>query len=201
MSRDHTRRILELTQAHGLLRTRDLDRLGIPRTYLTRLVRSGELERVGRGLYALPGSLQTEHQSLALVAKRVPAGVICLLSALAFHQLTAQSPWEVWLAVAYGSRTPKLDYPPLRVVRYKRESLEAGVETHLVEGVDIRVFNPAKTIADCFKYRRQVGLDVAIEALKEGWRARSFTVEALLEYARLNRVERVIHPYLEAVMA
>lgn len=193
--------ILQLARARGLLRSADLAGLGIPRTYLSRMLARGQLVRLERGLYGLPEHVPSEWHSLAVVSRKVPSGVICLLSALQFHGLTTQAPFEVWLAIPYRSRSPKLEYPPLRVVRYGAASLAVGLETHKVEGVEVRVFSLAKTLADCFKYRRQVGLDVALEALKEGWRERRFRVEEVLEYARVNRVDKVLRPYLEAVLA
>lgn len=199
MEQGYTEQILEVAQTKGLFRPKDLEGLGIPRVYLSRMVEAGKLEHIARGVYALPG--YSGNTSLGVVAKRVPDGVICLLSALQFHELTTQYPWQVWVAVEFGSRTPKLDAANLRVVRYKRESLEAGVEVHEVEGVKVKVFGVAKTIADCFKYRSQVGLDVALEALKEGWRYKRFKVDELLSYAQINRVDKVIRPYLEAEVA
>lgn len=198
---DPATRILTLARKQGILRASDLKRLEIPRVYLSRLVEQGQLVKIERGLYSLPQHTPSELHSFALVGRKVPSGVICLLSALQFHGLTTQAPWEVWLGIEYGGRSPKLEYPPLHVVRYNLESFAQGVETHRIEGVSVRVFNPAKTIADCFKYRRQVGLDVALEALKAGWQERRFKVEQMLLYARINRVEKVVRPYLEAVLA
>ncbi|WP_299429018.1 type IV toxin-antitoxin system AbiEi family antitoxin domain-containing protein [uncultured Meiothermus sp.] len=196
-----TTRVLQFARERGILRASDLAPLEIPRTYLSRMVEQGRLVRLERGLYGLPGHSPGERHSLALVGRRVPGGTVCLLSALQFHGLTTQAPWEVWLGIEYGGRTPKLEYPPLRVVRYNPASFATGVETHSIEGVSVSVFNAAKTVADCFKYRRQVGLDVALEALKQGWQERRFKVDELLGYARINRVERVIRPYLEAILA
>lgn len=196
-----TIQVLQLARKHGILRASDLAPLEIPRTYLSRMVQQGQLVRLERGLYALPEHQPSERHSLALVGRRIPGGIVCLLSALRFHELTTQAPWEVWLGIEYGGRTPKFEYPPLHVVRYNPASFATGVETHLIEGVKVRVFNVAKTVADCFKYRRQVGLDVALEALKQGWQERRFKVDELLGYARVNRVEQVMRPYLEAILA
>ena len=198
---DPTAQVLGLARKQGILRASDLTPLRIPRTYLSRMVEVGQLVKLERGLYGLPDHHPSEQHSLALVGRRVPAGTVCLLSALQFHGLTTQSPWEVWLGIEYGGRTPKLEYPPLHVVRYSPASFAVGVETHPIEGVTVKVFNVAKTVADCFKYRRQVGLDVALEALKQGWQERRFKVDELLEHARINRVEQLIRPYLEAVIA
>lgn len=196
-----THQVLKLARKQGILRASDLADLQIPRVYLSRMVEQGQLVKLERGLYGLPQHRPTEMHSFALASRKVPQGTVCLISALQFQGLTTQAPWEVWLGIEYGSRSPKLEYPPLHVVRYSTASFVAGVETHKIEGVRVKVFNPAKTIADCFKYRHQVGLDVALEALKAGWRERRFKVEELLEYARINRVEKVIRPYLEAVLA
>jgi predicted transcriptional regulator of viral defense system len=194
-----TDKILELVSKAGVLRPRDLDPYDIPRTYLSRLCTAGKLQRIGRGLYVLPESGATEHHSLAEVCKRVPKGVVCLLSALRFHDLTTQAPFEVWLAIGEKSWRPRLEYPPLRIVRFSRATLDAGVEEHQIEGVIVHVYSPAKTVADCFKYRSKIGLDVAIEALRECLRARRCTVDGLWHYAEICRVRNVIRPYLESL--
>lgn len=198
---EQAERLLQLVERKGVIRAVDLGSAGIQRVYLTRLLREGRIERFARGIYTLPGALAHEHTSLVVAAKRVPHGVICLLSALQFHGLTTQAPSQVWLALGHGQRTPKLDYPPLRAVRYGAPSLRAGVEVYWVQGVEVRVFGVAKTVADLFKYRSRVGLDVALEALKEGWEKRRLGVDELMEYARINRVKRVIRPYFEAIAA
>jgi predicted transcriptional regulator of viral defense system len=183
-----------------MLRPRDLAQHGIAREYLTRLVRAGLLERAGRGLYTLPDAEITEHHSYAEAAKRVPAGVVCLLSALRFHDLTTQAPFEIWLALDTKARHPQVDWPPLRIVRFSGPALTEGIEEHDIEGVKVRVFNPAKTVADCFKYRNKIGLDVALEALRETWRERRATMEELWHYANVCRVANVIRPYLETLV-
>lgn len=184
-----------------MLTRRDIVRAGIHTQTLTRLVREGALERVGRGTYRLPGAPITRHHGLALAAAAVPRGMVCLLSALLFHDIGTQLPWQVWLAIDRRARRPVVEYPPLRLVRFSGEALTEGVETHRLEGVDVRVTSPARTVADAFKYRNKVGLDVAIEALREGWRDRRFTVEELERAARVCRVERVMRPYVETVLA
>jgi predicted transcriptional regulator of viral defense system len=162
-------RLINLVRSSGLVRPRDLAPLGIPRVSLTRAVRHGQLERVGRGLYGLPGREVSAHGSLAEVARRVPKGVVCLLSALRFHDLTTQAPFQVWLAIENKAIAPKLDYPPLRIVRFSGAAFTEGVEEHVVDGVTVRMTGVAKTVADCFKYRNKIGLDVALEALREAW--------------------------------
>jgi predicted transcriptional regulator of viral defense system len=195
----HTDKILYLVWKAGVLRPRDLDAYDIPRTYLSRLVAAGKLQRIGRGLYVLPGIEVSEHHSLAAACKRVPKGVVCLLSALRFHELTTQAPFEVWLAIAEKAWRPRLDYPPLRIVRFSSVALDSGIEEHQIEGVTIPVFTPAKTVADCFKYRNKIGLDVAVEALRECWRSRRCTMDELWKYAKVCRVQNVMRPYLESI--
>jgi predicted transcriptional regulator of viral defense system len=192
-------RVLQLVAQAGILRARELDGEGIPRVALTRLVRAGRLERVGLGLYSLPGVEVSEYHSFAEVQKRIPNGVICLLSALRFHEMTAQAPFEVWLTVHRKARRPRLDYPPVRVVRCSGEALTRGVESHRIEGVAVRMTSPARTVADCFLYRRKVGLEVALEALRDYRRLDKGTIDDLWAAAEFRRVGTVIRPYLEAL--
>ena len=196
---DRTQQILEIVAEVGVLRPRDLDAHGIPRIYLSRLCERGLLDRVGRGLYVLPDADVSEHHTLAEAGKRVPHGVVCLLSALRFHGLTTQSPSEVWLAIGNKAWRPQVDYPPLRFVRFSERTLEAGVEEHSIEGVLVRIYNPAKTVADCFKYRNKIGLDVALEALRDCRRQRRCTNDELWHYAKICRVANVMRPYMEAI--
>ena len=195
----HTDKVLELVKKAGVLRPRDLEPYGIPRVYLSRLHRAGKLQRIGRGLYVLPGTNVSEHRSLAEACKRIPNGVICLLSALRFHELTTQSPLEVWLAIGEKAWRPRVEYPPLRIVRFASAALSAGVEEHRIDGVSVPVFIPAKTVADCFKYRNKIGLDVAIEALRECWRSKRCTMEFLWQFAKICLVQNVMRPYLESL--
>ena len=197
---DRIRQVLEIVEQTGVLRPRDLDAHGIPRIYLSRLCERGLLRRVGRGLYVLPDADVSEHHTLAVACKRVPQGVVCLLSALRFHGLTTQSPAEVWLAIGNKAWRPRVDYPSLRFVRFSSYTLEAGVEEHSIEGVTVRIYNPAKTIADCFKYRNKIGLDVALEALRDRRRQRKCTGDDLWRYARICRVANVMKPYMEAIV-
>jgi predicted transcriptional regulator of viral defense system len=194
-----TDRLLELVRTQGLVRPNALAPLGIPRVALTRAVRRGQLERVGRGLYGLPARPVSAYGTLAEVAQRVPRGVICLLSALRFHELTTQAPFEVWLAIDNKAATPRLDYPPLRLVRFSGAALTEGVEEHLVDGVTVRVTGVAKTVADCFKYRNKIGLDVALEALRDAWKGKRMTSDQIWHYARIDRVANVMRPYLESL--
>ena len=192
-------RLIDLVRSQGLIRPRDLEPTGIPRISLTRAVRRGQLERVGRGLYGLPGRQVSAHGVLAEVARRVPKGVVCLLSALRFHGLTTQAPFEVWLAIENKAITPKLDYPPLRIVRFSGAALTEGVEEHVVDDVTVRITCIAKTVADCFKYRNKIGLDVALEALREAWHEKRMTSDDLWRYAKVCRVANVMRPYLDSL--
>jgi predicted transcriptional regulator of viral defense system len=196
----HRSKVLALLREQGLLRPRELTDWGIPRATLQRLLKAGEVERVARGLYALPGHLLSEHQSLLEVSKQVPEGVICLLSALSYHGIGTQLPHEVWVAIGSKARTPIVSQVAVRIVRFSPSSLEYGVELHTIGGVELRVTSPAKTVADCFKYRNKVGLEVAVEALREGWRDRRFELLQLWEAARVCRVDKVIRPYVEALV-
>jgi len=192
-------RIMRYIGQHGMVRPRDIEAIGLPREYLIRLHRQGKLSRSGRGIYALPDANVTERHSYAEVAKRVPETVICLLSALAFHQITTQSPASVWIALRQGARRPALTSPSLRIVRLSGLSLTEGIENHQVEGVPVRVYSAAKTVADCFKLRNKIGLDVAIEALKDCLRQKKATVNEIYRYAKVCRVSNVIRPYMEAL--
>lgn len=191
--------ILNLAAQHGLIRTRDLNERGLPTVALTRLVRQGLLQRVGRGLYGIPDRPVSEHGALAEVARKHPQAIVCLLSALRLHELTTQSPFEVWLAIPNKARAPKMDYPPLRIVRFSGAALTEGIEEHAVDGVPVRVTNVARTVADCFKFRNKIGLDVALEALQEAWRAKRASMDELWRYATLCRVANVMRPYLETL--
>jgi len=182
----------------GTLRTRDALAAGIhPRT-LYAMRDAGELEQLARGLYRLSELPPLSEPDLATVAKRIPQGVICLISALAYHELTTQIPHLVHLALPRTARHPMLAYPPLQVYRFSRAAFEVGIDTHVIDSVPVRVYGPEKTLADCFKYRNKIGLDVAIEALRSYRGRRGARLQAVLEYARTCRVERIVRPYLEA---
>lgn len=200
MTSSTAEKILHLAKEKSILRPRDLDSHGIPRRWMSRLYERGELIRIGRGLYTLTDAVPTENRSLAEVAKRIPSAVICLLSALQFHELTTQVPHQVWIAVASKARSPKVSDLPTRIIRFSGDSFTAGIDTCEIEGVQVRIYNPAKTVADCFKFRNKVGLDVAIEALKDCLRKRKATVDELWTYAGICRVANVIKPYLESLL-
>ena len=192
--------VLALVREKQIVRPRDLERRGIPRAYLQLLYESGQLVRTGRGIYTLPPYTWTEHHALAEVSKRIPNAIVCLLSALRFHDLTTQEPVTLWIALAPGKHQPKSGYPPTRVVRFSGRALVEGVETHSIESVDCKIFSPAKTVADCFKHRSKVGLDVALEALREAWRKKRTTMDELLQFAEVCRTTHVMRPYLESLL-
>lgn len=184
----------------GMLRTSRAIDLGIHPRVLYRLRDAGRLHQVSRGLYRLAALPELSNPDLAAVASRVPLAVICLISALAFHELTTQIPHQVDVAVPRGTKQPRLDFPPTRVFRFSPSMYQAGVEVHRVDGVDVRLYNAAKTVADCFRFRNRIGIDVAVEALRLFRSRKRAQMRALLEYARLCRVERVMKPYIEALL-
>ena len=192
-------KVLSIVRKSGILRPRDLTTHSIPRTYLQRLEERGLIVKETRGLYSLPDAKVTENHSLAEACKRVPRGVVCLLSALQFHKLTTQSPSEVWLALDRKARAPRQGGQPLRFVRMSEKALTEGIEEHLIEGVAVKVYKPAKTVADCFKYRNKIGLDVALEALRDYRQKYRSGMDELYRFAKICRVERVMRPYLEAL--
>ncbi len=192
-------RTLKLANQRGVLRARDLADQAIPAVILSRLVASGQLTRLSRGLYSLPTRTPSEQHQLAEVAARSPTAVFCLLTALRFHEITTQNPHELWIALPNKSKSPRIDYPPLRTVRYSGDALTKGIEIHTVDGVTVRVYSIAKTVADCFKFRNKIGLDVAMEALREARRGRRATSEDLWRFAKVCRVANVMRPYLESL--
>jgi len=193
-------KVLRLTRKAGVLRPRDLDEHGIPRQYLAILERQGAIRRTGRGLYVSADTEEvTEQHTLAEACKRVQGGVACLISALRFHGLTTQAPFEIWMAINRKAWKPKVDHPPIRFVRFSGAALTEGVQRRKVEGVEVRVYGPAKTVADCFKYRHKIGLDIALEALRDCRRQKKATMDELWHFARVCRVANVMRPYMEAV--
>jgi len=191
-------RVLDLVAQKGMLRPIDLDTIGIPRVVLTRMSTTGQLEKIGRGLYRLPNP-GSENESLVAIATKVPQAVFCLLTALQFHEVTTQLPRQVWIATPRGSHTPRINWPPIRMVQMTGDAHAAGIEEHRRDGVTLRVYSAAKTVVDCFKHRNKIGLDVAMEALKDAWRARKATADDLWQYAKVCRVANVMRPYMEVV--
>lgn len=193
--------ILRLARKQGILRPRDLAERGLPADYLWRLEKSGHLIRIDRGLYMRADADFSAQISLAEVAKRIPDGVLCLVTALEFHDLTLQIPHEVWIAVRPGRYHAKMDHLKLRYVHLSGASLTEGIETHRVDGVELRVYSAAKTVADCFKFRNQLGMETVLQALKQGLSERRFSPTELWHFAQINRVDKVMLPYAEAVLA
>ncbi|MDE1890871.1 MAG: type IV toxin-antitoxin system AbiEi family antitoxin domain-containing protein [Betaproteobacteria bacterium] len=200
MSHDtHTQRVLNLVNQKGMLRPSDLAIIGAPRVVLTRMTASGLLEKTGRGIYRLPSNQGSEFESLTTIATKVPQAVFCLLTALQFHELTTQLPHQVWIAMPRGSHTPKIDCPPVKMVQFSDESYSEGIDLVQRDQIKLRVYSVAKTIADCFKHRNKIGLDVALEALKDARAQKKATNDDLWRFAKICRVANVMRPYLETV--
>ena len=201
MNSHHANLILSLAKSQGLLRSREVDMAGASRLALAQLVQAGQLQKISRGLYSLPGRMVSEHDTLAEVFAKSSQGVVCLISALRFHELTTQQSADIWLAIPHNAHPPKIDYPPLHIVHMSGDALTQGIETVDLAGASVRVFCVAKTVADCFKFRNKVGLDVALEALREAWHGKRMTMDELWRYAQICRVANVIRPYIEALGA
>ena len=195
----HTQRVLDLLSQKGMLRPRDLDDIGVPRVVLTRMTGNGQLEKAGRGIYQLPDTQGSEHESLITIATKVPQAVFCLITALQFHELTTQLPRQVWIAMPRGSHTPKISYPPVKMVQFSAEAYFDGIEIVERDQVKLRIYSVAKTVADCFKHRNKIGLDVALEALKDARVRKKASADDLWHFAKICRVANVMRPYLEAI--
>lgn len=198
-NRTQTQRVLALARQKGMLRPSDLVGVGVARVVLTRLTASDQLEKVARGLYRLPQTQTSEYESLITVAIKVPQAVICLLTALQFHELTTQLPRQVWIAMPRGSHPPTIDYPPLKMVQFAGQAYTEGIELFERDQVTLRVYGVAKTIADCFKHRNKIGIDVALEALKDARARKKVSANDLWHFAKICRVANVMRPYLEAL--
>ena len=184
----------------GVLRMSEALQAGIHRRMLYSMLEAGLIEQLSRGLYRLADLPPLGNPDLVSVSLKVPSGVICLISALAYHEITTQVPHEVYVALERGTEVPRLDYPPLRIFWFSGQAFSHGIETHKIDGVPARIYSPEKTIADCFKYRNKIGLDTAIEALKLYREKKRFKSNDLMQFARVCRVEKVIRPYLEALL-
>jgi predicted transcriptional regulator of viral defense system len=194
-------RLLQLARTRSLLRARDVAELGIHTGVLTRMARAGKLEKVGPGRYRLASKPRaSEHHDLVVATGAVPHSVVALVSALRFHGIGTQLPHQVWIAVPRGPRVPRLQVPPLRVVNISPALFDLGVEVHRIEGQGVKVYSVARTVADCFRFRNTVGLDVALEALSEAWRSKRLKMDELNRIAKKLRVQRVMQPYLETVV-
>lgn len=200
MKRDSKKQIIDIVEKNGVLRPRDLDPIGIPREYLRRLHADGLLKRVGRGLYTLPDGDFSEYQTISEASKKVPNGVICLVSALQYHELTTQVSFSVWMAIERSAWLPRVDHINIRFFRFSKSSITEGVISKSINGVPVKIFNPAKTVTDCFKYRNKIGIDIAIEALKECIQFRKGTIDEIMRYAEICRVTNVIKPYIESII-
>jgi len=184
----------------GILRTAQALRAGIHPSTLYAMRDDGSLEIVSRGVYRLADSDPLGNPDLVTVATRIPLGVICLISALSFHDLTTQIPHEVHVALPRGAEEPRLDHPPIRTYRFGGEAFTAGIENHKVDDVGVRIYNPEKTLADCFKFRNRIGLDTAVEAVRFYRERRTVKIDELMHYASVCRVTKIIRPYLEAIL-
>ncbi len=193
---DYETHIISTAEKLGVIRPRDVN---APRTVLSELVRKGVIERTGWGLYRRTQSEPSEHHSLVEISASVPHAIVSLLSALQFHGIGTQSPYQVWITIDVRARKPRLKYPPIRVMRASGIALNAGIDSHQIEGRQVAIYSIEKTIADCFKYRNKIGLDVALEALKEAWFCKRLNMDTLWEYSKICRVTNVIRPYVEAI--
>jgi len=193
------RQLIATIKSLGVFRPSDLERLGVPRRRLYDLLAENRVERLSWGVYVAKHHAFTEHHALAQVARRVPHAIVCLLSALRFHGLTTQQPGDVWIALPENARRPHLEGQRLVVCRFSGLALTEGVEPHVVERVPVRVTSPARTVADCFRYRNKIGIDVAVEALKDFTRLHRGGANELARYARVRRVSRVMKPYMDAI--
>lgn len=184
----------------GVSKTSEITAAGFDRVALTRSVKNGEIRRLSRGIYAVSDHELTEWHDLAEISKSSPKAVVALVSALSFHEISTQMPYETWIALPRGARVPALNRN-LNITRFSEPGYSAGIEEHEIEGVNVRIYSPAKTITDCFRMRSKVGYDVAVEALKEGWKLRKFTMDDLIKYAEVNKVDKIMRPYIEAITA
>jgi len=193
-------RVVSFAKKTGVFRIKDIVASEIHPEYMRRLVSKGVLTKSGRGLYSLSDADVTENHTLVEACKWVPHGVLCLLTALRFHNIGTQLPFEVWMAIDRRAARPRVNYPALRIMRFSGSALKEGIQEHRIEGVKVKVYSPAKTVADCFKYRNKIGLDVALEALRDCWRSHKCTMDQLWHFAKVCRVSNIMRPYLESLV-
>ena len=199
MKNTHEKRILKILGKTSTLRSCDLRKMHISRMVLVRMLETGVLERVARGLYRKSGVLVSENEELITVAKKTPKAVFCLLTALRFHNLTTQPSRGIWIAMPHGSHAPTMEYPHVKMIQLTDRVYSAGIETVVTDQVQIKVYSPAKTVVDCFKFRNKIGLDVALEALKDALRKKKVTLDELYRFAKIERVLKIMQPYLETM--
>jgi predicted transcriptional regulator of viral defense system len=192
-------RIAGEVRKRKIVRPKDLSSLVGSRSHLSNLARSGRIERIGRGLYRDSTSSISDNETYVELAKRVPQGVLCLSSALRYHELTTENPSEIWLAIERGAWTPKIDFPPVRIAHFSEPAFDFGIEIHPLNGVQLRVYSPAKTVADCFKFRSKIGTEAAIQALRATYREKRATMDELWKAAKVCRVSNIIRPYMESL--
>ena len=192
--------IQQLADSSGIIRAKDVEAAGISRNYLYEMHKDGLLEKISTGLYTLPNAPVTENSAMVEIAKKMPQAVVCLISALIYHGLTTQLSPDIWLTVPKSSRKPKIKYPPFNLTYVSNPAYSFGIQECIINGVQVKIYSPAKTVADCFKFRSKVGLDVAIEALRNARRSRKATMDELMEAAKVDRVLKIMSPYMEAIV-
>jgi predicted transcriptional regulator of viral defense system len=192
--------ILKIAEQNGIIRSHDIEKAGISRNYLYKMCKDEQLIKLSRGLYMHPDMPESENLNIIEVAKKIPNAVICLISALTFYEVTTQISHEVWIAIPKGAWRPCIDYPPLNITFVSEPAYSFGIQEQTINGVTVKIYSLEKTIADCFKFRNKIGLDVAIEGLKEAWISRKITMDKLVEAANINRISKIIRPYLEAIV-
>jgi predicted transcriptional regulator of viral defense system len=197
---NRTEQILRIAEQNGIIRGRDIEKTGISRNYLYKLCKDERLIKISRGLYMHPDTPVSEKLNFSKIAKKNTNAVICLISALNFYEITTQISREVWIAIPKGGWRPSLDYPPLNLTFISKSAYLYGIQEYNINSVAVKIYSIEKTIADCFKFRNKVGLDIAIEGLKEAWKSRKLSMDKLVEAAHINRVSKVIRPYLEAIV-
>jgi predicted transcriptional regulator of viral defense system len=189
-----------LAKKRRIIKAKDLEEHGVTRNYLYRMSKQGLLIKVARGMYSLPNVPVTENQDILEVAKKIPNAVVCLISALNFYEITTQIPNEIWIAVPRDSWRPKIEYPIVHYTVLSEKTYKFGIDAIIINGISVKIYSPAKTVADCFKFRNVIGLDVAIEALKEGWKHKKFSMDELHEASKINRVLKIMQPYIQAIV-